>query len=38
MALMFAVAGALIVALSLAVYAIPAVRRLEADVPDYPSG
>jgi MFS family permease len=36
MALMFAVAGALIVALSLAVYAIPAVRRLEADLPDYP--
>jgi hypothetical protein len=38
MALMFAVAGALIVALSLAVYAVPAVRRLEADLPDYASG
>jgi MFS family permease len=35
MALMFAVAGALIVALSLAVYAVPAVRRLETDLPDY---
>jgi hypothetical protein len=35
MGLMFAVAGALIVALSLMVYAVPAVRRLEADLPDY---
>ena len=35
MGMMFVVAGALILALSLAVYAIPAVRRLEADLPDY---
>ena len=35
MALMFAVAGALIVALSLVVYAVPAIRRLETDLPDY---
>jgi MFS family permease len=35
MALMFVVAGALIPALTLAVYAIPAVRRLEADIPDH---
>ena len=35
MGLMFAIAGALIVALSLAVYAIPAIRRLERDLPDY---
>ena len=32
--LMFVVAGALILALSLAVYAMPAVRRLEADLPN----
>jgi DHA3 family macrolide efflux protein-like MFS transporter len=35
MGMMFVVAGAMILALSLAVYAIPAVRRLEADLPDY---
>jgi MFS transporter, DHA3 family, macrolide efflux protein len=35
MGLMFVVAGVLILALSLAVYAIPAVRRLEADLPDH---
>lgn len=35
MGLMFAIAGALIVALSVAVYAIPAMRRLEADLPDH---
>ena len=35
MGLMFVVAGALILAISLAVYAIPAIRRLEADMPDY---
>jgi hypothetical protein len=35
MGLMFTIAGALIVALSLAVYAIPAIRRLERDLPDY---
>jgi len=35
MGMMFVVAGALILALSLAVYAIPAVRRLEADLPDH---
>ena len=35
MGLMLVVAGMLILALSLAVYAIPAVRRLEADLPDH---
>jgi len=35
MGMMFVVAGALILALSLAVYAIPAVRRLESDLPDH---
>jgi MFS family permease len=35
MGLMFVAAGALILAISLAVYAIPSVRRLEADLPDY---
>jgi MFS family permease len=35
MGLMFLVAGALVLALSVAVYAIPAVRRLEADLPDH---
>lgn len=35
MGIMFVVAGALILALSLAVYAIPSVRRLEADLPDH---
>jgi len=35
MGLMFAIAGVLIVALSIAVYAIPAIRRLERDLPDY---
>jgi MFS family permease len=35
MGLMFVVAGALVLALSLAVYAIPAVRRLEDDLPDF---
>ncbi len=35
MGLMFVVAGAVVVALTLAVYAIPAVRRLEADLPDH---
>jgi MFS transporter, DHA3 family, macrolide efflux protein len=35
MGMMFVVAGALVLALSLAVYAIPAVRRLEADLPDH---
>jgi DHA3 family macrolide efflux protein-like MFS transporter len=35
MGLMFVVAGALVVGLSLAVYAIPAVRRLEADLPNH---
>jgi len=35
MGMMFIVAGALILALSLAAYAIPAVRRLEADLPDH---
>jgi MFS transporter, DHA3 family, macrolide efflux protein len=34
MGLMFVLASALILALSLAAYAIPAVRRLEADLPD----
>ena len=33
--LMFVVAGVLMVALSVAVYAIPAVRRLETDLPDH---
>jgi hypothetical protein len=33
--LMFVVAGVLILLLSLALYAVPAVRRLEADLPDY---
>jgi DHA3 family macrolide efflux protein-like MFS transporter len=35
MGMMFVVAGALVLALSLAAYAIPAVRRLEADLPDH---
>jgi DHA3 family macrolide efflux protein-like MFS transporter len=35
MGLIFVVAGVAILALSLAVYAIPAVRRLEADLPDH---
>ena len=35
MGLMFVVAGALVLGLSLAVYAIPAVRRLETDLPDH---
>ncbi len=35
MGLLFVVAGVLILAISLAVYAIPAIRRLEADMPDY---
>ncbi len=35
MGMMFVVAGALVLALSLAVYAVPTVRRLEADVPDH---
>jgi MFS family permease len=35
MALMFAISGALTVTLSAGVWAIPAVRRLEADLPDY---
>ncbi len=35
MGMMFVVAGVAILALSLAVYAIPAVRRLEADLPDH---
>jgi DHA3 family macrolide efflux protein-like MFS transporter len=39
MGLIFVVAGALILVLSLAVYAIPAVRRLEDDLPDHaPAG
>jgi MFS family permease len=33
--LIFLVAGALILGVSLAVYAVPAVRRLEADLPDH---
>jgi len=35
MGLMLVIAGALILALSLALYAIPAVRRLETDLPDH---
>jgi MFS family permease len=35
MGLMFVVAGAMILALSVAVYAVPAVRRLEKDLPDH---
>ena len=35
MAVMLVIAGAFILALSLAVYAIPAVRRLEDDLPDH---
>jgi DHA3 family macrolide efflux protein-like MFS transporter len=35
MAMIFVLAGVAIVALSLGVYAIPAVRRLETDLPDY---
>jgi MFS transporter, DHA3 family, macrolide efflux protein len=35
MGMMFVVAGALILALSLAVYAIPGVRHLETELPDY---
>ena len=35
MGMMFVLAGLAILALSLAVYAIPAVRRLEADLPDH---
>jgi len=37
MGLMLVMAGALILGLSLVVYAIPAVRRLEADLPDHAS-
>ncbi len=33
--MLFVVAGVAILAISLAVYAIPAIRRLEADMPDY---
>jgi DHA3 family macrolide efflux protein-like MFS transporter len=35
MGMLFVVAGALILALTLAVYAVPAIRRLEADLPDH---
>jgi MFS transporter, DHA3 family, macrolide efflux protein len=35
MGLMFVFASVLVLALSLAVYAIPAVRRLESDLPDH---
>jgi DHA3 family macrolide efflux protein-like MFS transporter len=35
MGLMFVVSGASILALTLAVYAVPSVRRLEADLPDH---
>ena len=35
MGLMFVVAGVLLLAGSATVYAIPAVRRLEADLPDH---
>jgi hypothetical protein len=35
MGLMFVVAGVLILLLSLAMYAVPAVRRLESDLPDH---
>jgi len=35
MGLMFVVAGVLILAFSLAAYAVPAVRRLETDLPDH---
>jgi len=35
MAMMFVIAGAMVFALSLGVYAVPAVRRLEADLPDH---
>jgi len=35
MALMFVLSGALILALTLAVYAVPKVRRLEADLPGH---
>ncbi len=37
MAMMFVIAGALILALSLAVYAVPAVRHLETELPDHPA-
>ena len=33
--LMFVIAGGLVLGLALAVYAVPAVRRLEADLPDH---
>jgi MFS family permease len=36
--LMFVLASTLVLALTLAVYAIPAVRRLEADLPDHVGG
>jgi MFS family permease len=35
MGMMFVIAGALILALSLAAYAVPAVRHLEAELPDH---
>jgi hypothetical protein len=35
MGMMFVIAGALILVLSLAAYAVPAVRRLETDLPDH---
>ena len=35
MGMIFVVAGVLVLALSVAVYAIPAVRRLETDLPDH---
>jgi hypothetical protein len=35
MGMMFVVAGAVVLALSLAVYSVPSVRRLEADLPDH---
>jgi DHA3 family macrolide efflux protein-like MFS transporter len=37
MGMMFVIAGALILALSLAVYAVPAVRHLETELPDHPA-
>lgn len=33
--MIFVVSSALVLALSLAAYAIPAIRRLEADLPDH---
>ena len=35
MGMMFVVAGVLVLALTLVVYAIPSVRRLESDLPDH---